>query len=68
MAPHPAPCCGCPGRPALPCLSPHGTGSDWKNLSGTAQLLSTQTNTMFALIYKILAQFTNSFIICGQAF
>jgi hypothetical protein len=31
-----------------------GTGSDWKNLPGTAQFLSTQTDTtMFALIYKI---------------
>jgi len=38
----------CHGRPALPlpCLSPapQGTGSDWKNLPGTAQFLSTQTN------------------------
>jgi hypothetical protein len=41
---------------ALPCLSPapQGTGNDWKNLPGTTQFLSTQTNTtMFALIYKI---------------
>jgi hypothetical protein len=47
MAPRPAPHSGCPGRPALPlpCLSPapQGTGSDWKNLPGTAQFLSTQT-------------------------
>jgi hypothetical protein len=46
MAPRAAPHSGCPGRPALPCLSPapQGTGSDWKNLSGTAQFLSTQTD------------------------
>jgi hypothetical protein len=31
-----------------------GTGSDWKNLPGTAQFLSTQTDTMFAFIYKIV--------------
>jgi hypothetical protein len=47
MAPRAAPHSGCPGRPALPlpCLSPapQGTGSDWKNLPGTAQFLSTQT-------------------------
>jgi len=49
----PTPRSGCPGRPALPCLAPQGTGSDWKNLPGTAQFLSTQTDTMFALIYKI---------------
>jgi hypothetical protein len=36
-------------------LSPaaQGTGSDWNNLSSTAQFLSTQTDTMFAFIYKI---------------
>jgi hypothetical protein len=47
MAPRAAPHSGCPGRPALPlpCLSPapQGRGSDWKNLPGTAQFLSTQT-------------------------
>jgi len=53
MAPRPTPRSGCPGRPALPCLAPQGTGSDWKNLPGTAQFLSTQTDTMFVLIYKI---------------
>ncbi len=55
MAPRAAPHSGCPGRPALPCLSPapQGTGSDWKNLPGTAQFLSTQTDTMFAFIYKM---------------
>ncbi len=44
----------CPALP-LPCLSPapQGTGSDWKNLPGTAQFLSTQTDTMFAFIYKM---------------
>ncbi len=32
-----------------------GTGSDWKNLPGIAQFLSTQTNTtMFALIYRYI--------------
>jgi hypothetical protein len=53
MAPRVAPRSGCPGRPTLPYLSsaPQGTGSDWKNLPGTAQFLSTQTDTtMFALI------------------
>jgi hypothetical protein len=57
MAPRAAPHSGCPGRPALPlpCLSPapQRTGSDWKNLPGTAQFLSTQTDTMFAFIYKM---------------
>jgi hypothetical protein len=61
MAPRAAPHSGCPGRPALPLPSlspaPQGTGSDWKNLPGTAQFLSTQTDgrtdTMFAFIYKI---------------
>jgi hypothetical protein len=35
----------CPAMP-LPCLSPapQGTSSDWKNLPGTAQFLSTQTD------------------------
>ncbi len=59
MAPRVAPRSGCPGRPALPCPAlpclspaPQGTGSNWKNLPGTAQFLSTQTDTtMFALIY-----------------
>jgi hypothetical protein len=56
MAPRAAPHSGCP---AMPCLSPapQGMGSDWKNLPGTAQFLSTQTDgrtdTMFAFIYKI---------------
>ncbi len=59
MAPRAVPHKSCPGHPALPCLSPvpQGTGSDWKNLLGTAQFLSTQTNkrtdTMFAFIYKM---------------
>jgi hypothetical protein len=34
-------------------LAPQGTSSDWKNLPGTAQFLSTQTDTTFAFIYKI---------------
>jgi hypothetical protein len=63
MAPRAAPHSGCPGRPALPCPTlplpclspaPQGTGSDWKNLPGTAQFLSTQTDTMFAFIYKMV--------------
>jgi len=56
MTPRAATHSGCPGRPALPCLSPapQGTGNDWKNLPGTAQFLSTQTDTtMLVLIYKI---------------
>jgi len=64
MAPRPAPRNDCPGRPALPCpglfvttdreRAPQGTGNDWKNLPGSIQFLSTQTNTtMFALKYKI---------------
>jgi hypothetical protein len=35
--------------------APQGTGNDWKNLPGTAQFLSTQTDTMFAYIYKIVS-------------
>ncbi len=40
MALRPAPRSGCPGRPALfittDSQTPQGTGSDWKNLPGTA--------------------------------
>ncbi len=59
MAPRAAPHSGCPGRPTLPCLSqaPQGMNSDWKNLLGTAQFLSTQTDRqmdrLFAFIYKM---------------
>ncbi len=54
MTPRLAPCSGCPGRPALPYLvchhrqTPQGTGSDWKNLPGTAH-----TDTIVALIYRM---------------
>jgi hypothetical protein len=34
--------------------APQGTGSDWKNLPSTAQFLSTQKNTMFVFIYKMV--------------
>jgi hypothetical protein len=48
MALRAAPHSCCPGRPALPLPylspAPQGTGSDWKNLLGTAQFLSTQTD------------------------
>jgi hypothetical protein len=46
MAPRAAPPQLLPGRPALPCLSPapQRTGSDWKNLPGTAQFLSIQAD------------------------
>ncbi len=42
LAALPYPAMPCPALP-LPCLSPapQGTGSDWKNLPGTAQFLST---------------------------
>jgi hypothetical protein len=37
----------------LPCLSPapQRTGSDWKNLIGTAQFLSTQTDEHHVCFY-----------------
>jgi hypothetical protein len=35
-----------------------GTGSDWKNLPGIAQFLSTQTDTTFALIHPYFALMT----------
>jgi hypothetical protein len=44
-----------PWPPCPVCHHRQGMDSDWKNLPGTAQFLSTQTDTtMFALIYKIL--------------
>jgi hypothetical protein len=56
MAPRATPHSGCLGHPALPCLSPapQGTGSDWKKFLGNAQFVSTQMDTMFAFIYKII--------------
>jgi hypothetical protein len=56
---NPPQCKQTPGGQKLRQLrTPQGTGSDWKNLPGTAQFLSTQTNrrtdTMFAFIYKIV--------------
>ncbi len=53
MAPPAAPHSGCPGRPAMPCPSPapQGRGSDWKNLPGTAQFLSTQTDRHHVCFY-----------------
>jgi hypothetical protein len=62
MAPRLTPRSGCPGRPTLPCpcpalfvttdreWAPQGTGSDWKNLPGTAHT----DRHHVALIYKML--------------
>jgi len=65
MAPRPAPRSSCPALP-LPypvchhrridttMFAPKGTGNDWKNLSALPNFCPhRQTDTMFALIYKI---------------
>jgi len=54
MAPRPTPRSGCPGHPALPCLSPQ-TDRHHKERAVTGrifQALPTQTDTV-ALIYRI---------------
>jgi len=38
-------------------------GSDWKNLPSNAQFLSTQRDTMFALIYKISESKNRGFVV-----
>jgi len=55
MAPRAAPRSCCPDRPALPRLSPapKGTGSDWKNLPGTAH---TDRHNILALVGKAKKQ------------
>jgi len=48
MAPRPAPCSGCPGRPALPCLSPQTENELHREhavIERIFQALPTQTDT-----------------------
>jgi len=70
MAPRAAPRSGCPGRPALPCPAlpylsptPQGTGSDWKNLPGTAHTdrhhccFNLYINASLTISYQIFKNF-----------